>query len=156
MKPQANKIFHPINRRSAMCVSAMAIVALSLTSLPAIAAETTITAIEAYEAAKAGEIILVDIRSQQEWAQTGIGEGAIGIDMRTKLFFERLNTLRTDNPDTPIALICRSGNRSGGVFDHLTNRGFENLLDVSEGMSGGPNGKGWIASGLPTYAVSKP
>lgn len=153
MKPQANTLFQQRNRRSVIC-GAMAMIALSLTSLPVMAAGTTITAPEAYAAAKAGEIILVDIRSPQEWAQTGIGAGAIGIDMRTKLFVERLAKLRSDNPDTPIALICRSGNRSGYTFDALTKRGFKNLLDVSEGMSGGPNGKGWIAHGLPTYAVN--
>lgn len=151
MKPQPNNPIHGFKRRSVVIGG---ISALFISALPAIAADTTITATEAYAAAKAGEIILVDIRSRQEWAQTGIGAGAIGIDMRTKLFMERLDNLRRDNPDTPIALICRSGNRSGGMFAHLTKRGFKNLLDVSEGMSGGANGKGWIAHGLPVHKVS--
>lgn len=151
MKPQANKLFRQNNRRSVIIGG---VVTLFIGSLPAIAAETTITATKAYAAAKAGEIILVDIRSPQEWEQTGIGAGAIGIDMRTKLFVERLTMLRSDNPDTPIALICRSGNRSGYIFDTLSKRGFKNLRNVSEGMSGGPNGKGWIARGLPTYSPS--
>ena len=156
MKPQVFSPARRQNRRSVLTGAASALLALSLATSPAFAGQTVITAPDAYVAAKAGKIILVDIRTPQEWAQTGVAVGAIRLDMRTKLFMERLTTLRDDNPDTPIALICRSGNRSGYVFDALSQRGFENLLDVSEGMSGGPNGKGWIARGLPIYAVTNP
>jgi hypothetical protein len=31
----------------------------------------------------------------------------------------------------------------------LAKNGVTGILDVSEGMAGGPNGKGWIPSGLP-------
>ena len=60
--------------------------------------------------------------------------------------------LRSAYPEKPIALICRTGNRSGYVFDALNKQGFPNLMDVSEGMAGGRNGKGWIPRGLPIYA----
>lgn len=105
----------------------------------------------AYEAAKNGEIILVDIRTPQEWLETGIGEGAIALDMRENSFVAALSELRQQNPDKPIAIICRSGNRSNYVVNALTDQKFPGLVDVSEGMLGGRNGKGWVPSGLPVY-----
>ena len=106
---------------------------------------------KAYEAAQKGEIILIDIRTPREWAETGIGEGAIALDMREKDFVQNLVKLRQDNPETPLALICRTGNRSGYVVQTLAQQGFPGLVDVSEGMVGGPNGQGWITRGLPVY-----
>ncbi|WP_456388634.1 rhodanese-like domain-containing protein [Profundibacter sp.] len=128
-----------------------AFVGLSLSAQPAKAAETVISTPDAYVAAKAGNIILVDIRTPPEWAQTGIAEGAIALDMTDKSFVDSLVKLRAAYPDKPIALICRTGNRSGYVFKALNKQGFGGLMDVSEGMAGGPNGKGWIPRGLPTY-----
>ncbi|MCK4713267.1 MAG: rhodanese-like domain-containing protein [Marinosulfonomonas sp.] len=141
------------NRRGFLIGAISAIV--SLTAMPAMAAETTIGAADAYVAAKTGKIILVDIRTPEEWAGTGIGEGAIALDMTEKSFVDSLVKLRTAYPQTPIALICRTGNRSGYVFKALDQQGFTGLVDVSEGMAGGRNGKGWIPRGLPTYAGTK-
>jgi rhodanese-related sulfurtransferase len=106
----------------------------------------------AYKAAQAGEIILVDIRRPDEWLETQVGEGAIALDMRAENFVEILVSLREANPDTPIALICATGMRSGYVTAELTQRGFPGLIDVSEGMIGGADGPGWLKRGLPTYA----
>ncbi len=75
--------------------------------------------------------------------------------MTDESFLSSLNKLRAAYPDKPIALICRTGNRSGGVFAELVKRGYSGFLDVSEGMAGGPNGKGWIPRGLPIYAGNK-
>lgn len=152
MKPQVTT-FQRANRRNflfgALCVS---VAGLSLSALPAQAAETVISTPDAYVAAKAGNIILVDIRTPPEWKQTGIAEGAIALDMTDKSFVDSLVRLRAAYPDKPIALICRTGNRSGHVFKVLNKQGFDGLMDVSEGMAGGPNGKGWIPRGLPVYA----
>lgn len=105
----------------------------------------------AHAKALAGEIILVDIRTPEEWLQTGLGEGAVGLDMTAQNFVMELVDLRKNNPETPIALICRTGNRSGFVVGELARQGFPGLVDVSEGMAGGPNGQGWIPRGLPVY-----
>lgn len=114
---------------------------------------STMTADEAHAKAATGEIILVDIRTPVEWAETGIGEGAIALDMtQQETFVGGLVALRIANQDTPIALICRTGNRSNYVAGVLAAQGFVGLVDVSEGMAGGPNGQGWIPRGLPTYA----
>lgn len=106
---------------------------------------------EAHKAALAGEIILIDIRRPDEWQQTRVGEGAIGLDMRAENFVPTLVTLRRANPGKPIALICRTGNRTGYVTSALAGQGFPGLVDVSEGMVGGANGPGWLNRGLPTY-----
>ncbi len=156
MQGQVTTPFAHTNRRSFLigAISA-AVVGLSLTAQPAFAAETVISTPDAYVAAKSGNIILVDIRTPPEWAQTGIAEGAIALDMTDKSFVDSLVKLRAAYPEKPIALICRTGNRSGYVFDALNQQGFTGLVDVSEGMAGGPNGKGWIPRGLPIYAGNK-
>ena len=112
---------------------------------------TTMPADAAYEAAKAGEIFLIDIRRPEEWLETRVGEGAIGLDMRDEGFVPALVALRQANPDKPIALICRTGSRSNYVVTALAKQGFPGLVDVTEGMVGGPNGPGWLTRGLPTY-----
>lgn len=110
---------------------------------------------DAHEKALSGEIYLIDIRTPEEWAETGIGQGAIALDMRGEDFVNTLVSLRNDNPEKPIALICRTGNRTGYVVDYLASRGFPGLVDVAEGMAGGPNGTGWLNRGLPVYAGTK-
>lgn len=149
MEPQT---FSPNRRRVLINTISAGVAVLSLTSLPVWADRSVIKAPDAYVAAKAGNIILVDIRTPEEWAQTGIAEGAIALDMTDKTFVDSLVKLRSDYPKIPIAFICRTGNRSGYVFDALNKQGFANLMDVSEGMAGGSNGKGWIPRGLPIYA----
>lgn len=114
----------------------------------------TMTPDHAYEAARSGEIILIDIRRPEEWLQTGVAEGAIGLDMTQESFVPALVALRQANPQTPLALICRTGNRTGHVTSTLARQGFPGLVDVSEGMVGGRNGTGWLKRGLPTYEGS--
>lgn len=111
----------------------------------------TIAPDEALKQAQAGDIILIDIRTPEEWAQTGVAEGAIGLDMTRDDFVDQMVALRQANPDTPLALICRTGNRSGYVTDALAKQGFPGLADVKEGMVGGRNGAGWLKRGLPVY-----
>jgi rhodanese-related sulfurtransferase len=106
---------------------------------------------EAYEAAQSGEIILVDIRTPEEWAETGIGDGAIALDMTQKSFIPDLIRLRERNPDTKIAFICATGGRSGYLNRFLWQNGFKNTTDVVEGMLGSRAGPGWIKTGLPIY-----
>lgn len=110
---------------------------------------------EAYAAAAAGDIFLVDIRRPEEWQQTGVAEGAIGLDMTRDNFVPSLVTLRRAAPDKPIAVICRTGNRSDYVTKALAAQGFPGLVDVSEGMVGGRNGPGWLKRGLPVYVGSQ-
>lgn len=109
---------------------------------------------EAHKAAQAGDIILVDIRTPEEWRETRVAEGAVALDMTSEDFVANLVALRQANPQTPIAMICRTGSRTEYVTTALAKQGFPGLVDVREGMVGGPNGPGWLKRGLPTYEGS--
>jgi rhodanese-related sulfurtransferase len=104
---------------------------------------------EAHEAAKAGKLVLVDIRTPEEWADTGVPEGAIRLDMTGSGFEVRLAALKLDHPGKPIALICRTGNRSAEVQKKLAGRGWRELTNVRGGLLGDPSDKGWLAESLP-------
>lgn len=104
---------------------------------------------EAHEQAKSGRAILVDIRTPEEWKDTGAPEGALKLDMTSPIFEARLAGLRAANPGKPIALICRTGSRSRHVQDALAARGWQGLVDVRGGMLGDGRNKGWLDEGLP-------
>lgn len=107
-----------------------------------------ISAAEAHAAAMSGEILLVDIRTPEEWRATGIGQGAVPIDMRRDDFLEALAAAGGAR-DRRIALICRSGNRSARLAKQLQEAGYSGVADVSGGMLGSAAGAGWTAAGLP-------
>ena len=158
MRPQVTTRRQPPGRRVFLAMAGLAMVGIGALALPAALAQTgkkggpeTMDADSAYKAAQAGEIILVDIRTPQEWQQTGIGEGALALDMRAPDFVRQLVSLRQSYADKPIALICRTGNRSGYVVGTLSEQGFPDLVDVPEGMAGSSAGPGWLARGLPVY-----
>lgn len=109
----------------------------------------TMSVREAHERTKARQIILVDIRRPDEWADTGVAEGAIRLDMTSPIFEARLAGLRADNPGKPIALICRTANRTRQVQETLGRRGWTNLIDVRGGMLGDGRNMGWLDEGLP-------
>lgn len=111
--------------------------------------ERDLTAPEALAAAQAGEILLVDIRRPDEWARTGIGQGAVAIDMRRTDFIEVLLGHVGGRRDVPVALICARGVRSSKMSARLDAAGFTQVLDVPEGMSGSGAGPGWVKRGLP-------
>lgn len=159
MRPEVTIYRKLYSRRAALTLGLGALAAVILTGAgPAMAANSansakisTMKPDAAHKAALAGEIILIDIRTPGEWLETKVGDGAIGLDMREKNFVPTLVMLRRANPDKPIALICRTGNRTGYVTTTLASQGFPGLIDVNEGMQGGPNGPGWLKRGLPTY-----
>jgi rhodanese-related sulfurtransferase len=135
-----------MNRRAFLLLAA-------LCSLPALAeAQAPLPSLsvrEAHEAAKAGKLVLVDIRTPEEWTDTGVPEGAIKLDMTGSAFEVRLAALKLDHPGKPIALICRTGNRTSTVQKKLAGRGWKELVDVRGGLLGNPRDKGWLAEGLP-------
>jgi len=107
------------------------------------------SASEAYEAMKNGEIILVDVRTPNEWAKTGIGEGVHPISAADPNFLARLEELTGGDKSKKIGFICASGARSGQVQQILKQYGWENVVNVQDGMMGNRTSPGWIRSGLP-------
>ncbi|WP_299635907.1 rhodanese-like domain-containing protein [uncultured Ruegeria sp.] len=103
----------------------------------------------AHEQAVDGRILLVDIRTPREWRASGIGEGAVPLDMRREDFVNALTELTGGNQATPVALICARGVRSAHLSNRLIEAGFTNIIDVPEGMLGSAAGPGWVRAGLP-------
>lgn len=108
----------------------------------------TLSVTDAHAAATSGTVTLIDIRRPDEWSLTGVGEGAVPLDMRDRAFTEKLLTIVADK-NAPVALICARGVRSRGMTRRLTQAGFTNIIDVPEGMLGSGAGPGWIRTGLP-------
>lgn len=107
---------------------------------------------DAHRAALAGDIVLIDIRRPDEWQRTGVGEGAVPLDMRREDFTDALLIRTEGRRDTAVALICARGVRSRGLSARLREAGFTNIIDVPEGMLGSGAGPGWLKRGLPTVA----
>ena len=103
----------------------------------------------AREMALAGEIVLIDIRRPEEWAETGVPDVALLLDMTSKDFLAKLTAVRMQSPDIPLAFTCRTGNRSNYLTGELEKLGFSGLIDVVGGMSGSRVDKGWARRGLP-------
>ncbi len=110
--------------------------------------------------ARAGRLVLVDIRTPAEWAQTGVPAGAALVPLT-----EGPQTLRPDfvadldrvlggARDRPVALVCRTGGRTAFARRLLLTEGFKAVLDVAEGMIGSAFGPGWLARGLPVESPS--
>lgn len=106
---------------------------------------------EAFRLAAQGSIVLIDIRHESEWRKTGIAVNAIPITMHqsTENFVKQLSEATGANSQRPIALICAHGVRSSYLQKALKRYGFPGVIDVHEGMLGGPQDPGWIKSGLP-------
>ena len=123
---------------------------LAFLAFPALGSEVgKIAPDEAHDKAKAGEIVLIDIRRPDEWAHTGIAEGAVPIDMRVKDLAARIDAALDGDRTKPVALICHSGVRSHHLSAAMAKAGFTNVLDVTEGMAGSRRGPGWLRRGLP-------
>ncbi|MBK1721466.1 rhodanese-like domain-containing protein [Thiocystis violacea] len=113
---------------------------------------------EALAKAQAGEITLIDIRTPPEWRQTGVAPVAQRIDMADpkgpSAFLSKLLDSVGGDKSAPIALICRTGNRSTYLQEQLQSVGFTNVYNVPEGMAGSKAGPGWIRRGLPIQSCT--
>jgi rhodanese-related sulfurtransferase len=131
---------------------------LSLASLLAIVtltaqAEPDLAAPDAAVKVQAGQMTLIDIRTPGEWKETGIAKGAKLVNMLhpqgapgfVGSLLEKVNGDRS----APIALICRTGNRTTQVQRYLQSQGFTQVFNIKEGMAGSGAGPGWIKRGLP-------
>lgn len=112
-----------------------------------------LSALEAQRLVVAGEVTLIDIRTPEEWRQTGVPRDAKLVNMirpdgADGFVSEILDQVGGDTA-APIALICRTGNRTTQVQRLLVARGFSQVYNVTEGMVGSSAGPGWLQRGLP-------
>ena len=103
---------------------------------------------DALKQIEAGTMILLDIRSPQEWKETGIASVAVPLTMHDSGFLQGFQKVVAENPEKEIGIICATGGRTGWLQAELAKRGLRQVIDVSEGMLGNKSGPGWIARGL--------
>ena len=143
----------PLSRRALMAGFMMLIGTLALATAAAAGEGGVIAADAAAERAAAGEILVIDVRSPQEWRQTGVAKGARRVTIHDPGglpgFVEAVKAALGGDLGKPIAVICATGNRSTLAQRLLAKAGFTRVLNIKEGMLGGPNGPGWLRRGLP-------
>ncbi len=135
------------------CLRRLALTLMLAVTSWAAQANPDMTAADAAAAVAAGKITLIDIRTPPEWKETGVAKGARLINMLhpqgapgfTNALLEQVKGDR----NAPIALICRTGNRTTQVQRYLQSQGFTRVYNVKEGMAGSGAGPGWLKRGLP-------
>ncbi len=117
----------------------MLLALLSVLMFSAVAHAKDITGKQALEILKDPSVVLIDVRTPQEF-KSGHIEGAIMIDFYSKDFKEQIAKL--DKSKTYV-LFCRSDNRSGQAEKIMNAMGFNNTYDVKGGVIK------WMQDGLP-------
>ena len=141
---------HTHARRSALTWLGVGIVAAASPALAQNQTGRQMSVVQALTDSQDSKLTLIDVRTPDEWKQTGVPKGAGRITMQHPggeegFAAELLKKIKGDK-HAPVALICRSGNRSSQVQRWLEKRGFTHIYNVSEGMVGR---NGWLARGLP-------
>ena len=109
--------------------------------------------IAAFEKLKANGIPVIDIRTQQEWQETGIIEGSHPITFfrpdgsyNIQDFLAKLKALGIGKK-SPFILVCRSASRTRILGNYLSERaGYENVYHLTGGLLN------WKAHGKPLTA----
>ena len=122
---------------------------LIATSVSALAGASTITAELARERAIAGELIMIDIRSFDEIAETGIPDVALLADRYVQNFTAILTAIQAQAPEIPIALMCRRGDCASQIPEQLRQAGIDNVLDILGGYYGSFDIAGWSSANMP-------
>ena len=120
----------------------------------ALAAEV-LTAELARKAALKGDVVLIDIRTPEEWVETGVADVAHTLSMHGDRFVPKLKELMDQHPGKPLAMICATGARSTYLTTALEQRGIP-VFNVREGMLGSNIGPGWLARSLPIRKPDAP
>jgi len=82
------------------------------------------------------DVQLVDVRTPEEYAEGHI-KGAVNIDFKKRTFPDYVNVL---DKEKPVAVYCRSANRSGKAALIMQSLGFKKIYDLDGGI------KAWKAA----------
>jgi len=116
--------------------------------------------------------VLVDVRTQAEWTFVGVpdlrplGREALFVEWQkyppsglNSGFVQEVSDLLSKkelDPETPIYFLCRSGARSQAAAQAMTQAGYTNCYNISDGFEGALDSgshrgtqSGWKAAGLP-------
>ena len=144
--------------RGACCapVLLVALLSLGLAATGARAQElAAITANQAWDLEQQGGLLIVDVRTQGEWRQTGTAPDAARISLYSNWgvpnfdFAERVLAALGGDRNRPVAVICATGGRSSFAAQMLRDEGFTHVADIAEGMLGSETGVGWLSRALP-------
>ena len=111
--------------------------------------------VDAFQSAQTKGAIIIDIRREEEWRETGIIDGAHTITAFTKegklhQDFQSKFFALVPLPDTPVYLYCRTGNRTTSLGNALVDQvGFSNVTHLSTGIVG------WKKAGKPVMPFSE-
>ncbi|WP_299792659.1 rhodanese-like domain-containing protein [uncultured Marivita sp.] len=142
-----------LNRRRFVLGAQMTM--LTVTASPVMSQIRSVWSAEtAFDALQADTVRIIDVRTRDEWQETGIGAGVWPISMHETGFPDRLFKAKELSGDRIVGLICATGGRSASLLRALRQAGYSGYADISEGMLGSGDGKGWIASGLPTVQIT--
>jgi rhodanese-related sulfurtransferase len=118
---------------------------------------------EAFEALKAdASSVLLDVRDPLEFSLIGHPPGALNVPWKfapnwtpNPEFLDRVRQL-VPNPEAPLYLLCRGGQRSLDAANALAAAGYRNLANIEEGFEGPLDAHkhrssvgGWRCHGLP-------
>lgn len=96
---------------------------------------------------------MIDVRSREEWLETGIGAENWPISMHEGRFPDRLHASKALAGSRDVGLIRAAVGRSAALFRALRHAGDEGYVDIFEGMPGSRRGPGWLAAGLPVVPL---
>lgn len=112
-------------------------------------AEDAITSVDPAQAKVliASGVPVIDVRRPDEWQATGTVAGShlwTAFDAEGRLVPGFLDKVKAAvKPGEPVALICRSGNRSGRVAQLLEQAGYTHIYNVDGGVAR------WVQTGQP-------
>jgi rhodanese-related sulfurtransferase len=139
-------------RRFLLAVGAVAPGVLLL-SVSARGQNMEIAADLAFKRSQDGALLVIDVRSPQEWGQSGVPQGARLVTIHgpdgLAGFVEALRRELGEDTDRPVALICARGQRSTVAQAALIEAGFTQVLNIREGVFGSRSGPGWLTRDLP-------
>jgi len=128
-------------------------IAVALLVLGAVSAraEPDISAPQALERAKQGKLLIIDVRTPEEWRETGVIPQARRVDFYRgpQVMLKSVLEMVDGDRNAPIALVCHSGSRSTEAQRYLQAQGFTQVYNLKEGMAGSAAGPGWLNRRLP-------
>lgn len=103
--------------------------------------------------------IMIDVRTSDEWTLTGVPKinknqiiflsWRLLPEMLLNNQFEKQFMSNVNDHNNDLLFLCRSGTRSNEAAKFVSNLGYSNCYNISDGFEGGINGIGWKQNNLP-------
>lgn len=100
-----------------------------------------ISADEVADFAAGGDAVVVDVRLDEEWQESGVIKGALLATYFDKYarpmkddFLKKLSAATGGDKNRPVVLVCRTGLRSKLVAGVLEREGYKSVYNYKEGM----------------------